>query len=87
MPLPPKKSVDYFDLKSLSFKFGNDTCIALEIPRPGSLQKALLENLHFVAIPSIYNQHVGPKISEKIEIYSLKYQRALSSLERPDIVL
>ena len=33
MPFPPLFSVDSYDLKSLSFKFGNDTFITFEMPR------------------------------------------------------
>ena len=33
MPLPPFFSVDSYDLKSVSFKFGNDIFINFEMPR------------------------------------------------------
>jgi hypothetical protein len=46
-------SVDFYDLKSLSFKFGNYTYITFEMP---ILQNARWQNEHFVAIPSICNQ-------------------------------
>ena len=46
-------SVDFFDLKSLSYKFGNYTLITFEM---GILQKARWQNEHFDAIPSICNQ-------------------------------
>ena len=32
LPLLPNFFVDYFDLKSMSFKFGNDIFITFEMP-------------------------------------------------------
>ena len=43
-------SVDSYDLKSMSFKFGNDIFIAFEMPR----SFFLMENQPFIANPSIY---------------------------------
>ena len=44
---------DLYDLKSISFKFGKDIIIDFEMPRSFYIN-VLLENQHFVAIPSIY---------------------------------
>ena len=47
--------VDLYDLKSLSFKFGKEIIIDFEMPRSSYIiHNPLLENQHFVAIPSIF---------------------------------
>ena len=46
-------SVDSYDLKSLSFKFGNDIFIAFEIPRVAYNRLVLKINISFLFCPSV----------------------------------
>ena len=48
-------SVDPYNLKSMSFKFGNDTIITFEIPNV-AYNRSFSEKQHFVATSSINNQ-------------------------------
>ena len=48
-------SVDYYDLKSLSFKFGNDTFITFEIPRVSYRRAVSKINIFLLFRPSVIN--------------------------------
>jgi hypothetical protein len=55
MPLPPNFfSVSSYDLKFMSFKFGNDIFVTFEMPRVAYTM--IFQKSHFLPIPSICNQ-------------------------------
>ena len=63
--------VDSYDLKSVSFEFGNDTLITFEKwNAKGILQKTHCQNEHFVAIPSIGIQRSFGKVLVPISVYN-----------------
>ena len=46
-------SVDFYDLKSLSFKFGNDTFITFEMPRVSYRRPVSKMNISLLFRPSV----------------------------------
>ena len=80
MPIPPNFfSVDFYDLKSMSFKFGNDIFITFEMPRSSFLM-IFWKKKHFIAIPSICNQrslaYNMPRYKEKAKICWVESENA-----------
>ena len=58
-------SVDSYNLKYMSFKFGNDIFNTFEMPRSSSLM-IFWKKTDFVPIPSIYNQRSLDSLSKNV---------------------
>ena len=71
MPLKPNFfSVDFYDLKSLSFEFGNDTFITFEMPRVSYRRPVGKMNISLLFRPSVIR---GPWFDIELVGYSALY--------------